>query len=122
MTVSEAIRLTDELFPNSLDRQHKLRWLSQADGLIRALTVDVRPGGPDTPFEPYSDAQPDRELVMPRPYCEAYLYWLAAKMDLVNGETALYNNRIAQFSALLDEFTAFVSRSACPAPVAVRLP
>jgi len=79
----DAIQQADELRPNDLPEERKAAWLCS----LEADFADVM--GVDTPENHYPE---DRTLLMPFPYDDAYVPYLAAMIDLANQDTALYAN------------------------------
>lgn len=117
MKLIEAIARIDKLKHNTYSREEKLRWLSTLDGLVKALILDTHAGTKATVFRPYNAATPDDTvLLVPAPYDELYLWWLAAQIDYYNGELAAYNNSIALFNTGYSVFADAYTRQNPPLP------
>ena len=115
MTVSQAIARIDRLKPNSYAYPDKLAWLSQLDGRVRKEIVDTHEGGGDVPFVPYSERSGgERELLIPAPYDETYLHYLAAQIDYVNGEYERFNNANSMFESTYAAFRNAYNREHLP--------
>ena len=105
MKLTEAITRIDKLKSNPYDRAEKVAWLSCLDGLAWLQTRKTH-GRRAKAFVPYNENTPDdTELLIPAPYEEVYLWWLAAQIDYHNGEFTRYNNAIALFNT---GFSAYV--------------
>lgn len=117
MKLFEAIARIDKLKHNNYSKEEKLRWLSTLDGLVKALILDTHAGCKATPFLPYNTATPDDTLLLvPAPYDELYLWWLAAQIDYYNGEMTAYNNSIALFNTGYSVFADAYHRQNPPLP------
>lgn len=115
MKLIEAISRIDKLKHNPYSKEEKLRWLSTLDGLVKTLILDTHAGNKATPFHPYNTATPDDTLLLvPEPYDELYLWWLAAQIDYHNGEMTAYNNSIALFNTGYSVFAEAYTRKYSP--------
>ena len=84
MTLDEALAVCDRAKPNQYSRSEKIRWLSDADGLVQREILDyVEPGT----FSGYDEETPgETVLLAPAPYeglYEAYesLGWTPEEID-----------------------------------------
>lgn len=103
MTAAQAISLVDDLKPNAVPQETKLRWLGVLDGLVWRNVAATHRGA--QPFEPCGpDSEPGKELLIPAPYDTLYRRWLEAQIDLTNGEFERYNASITVFQ---DEYRVF---------------
>lgn len=106
MKLTDAIGRIDKLKSNPYDRSEKLAWLSCLDGLVWQQTKVAHAEARAEDFEPYTEATADdTQLLIPAPYDEIYLWWLAAQIDYHNGEFTRYNNSISLFNT---GFAAYV--------------
>lgn len=105
MTIFDALRLTAEQKPNGQTEEMLIRWLSKLDGMVKRLVIDTHEGWEDVAFTGY-DQDTDREtvLLIPEPWDDAYLHWLAAQIDLANLEYDGYNANIAMYNAVYEAF------------------
>lgn len=72
----------------------------------------------DITFSGYGvDTPPDTALLVPAPYDELYLWWLAAQMDYHNGEFTRYNNSIQLFNTGYSVFAEVFTREHKPLSV-----
>lgn len=99
MKLIEAITRIDKLKHNPYSREEKLQWLSTLDTMVKTQLMDTHQGCEAAHFCGYSESTPaDTVLLVPAPYDELYLWWLAARIDYHNGELIHYNNSIALFN------------------------
>ena len=104
MTVAEAINEINTLKPNSYGDEEKTRWLSRLDAQIRREILDTHfpSDGESIPAEgPYAA---DTELLVPSPYDELYVHFLAAQIDFYNREYGAFNATNAMFEACCASF------------------
>lgn len=57
-------------------------------------------------FRPIVEGEEERELVVPIPYTDIYIYYLAAMIDFYNGDSGRYNDSMAMFNRAWDEYAA----------------
>ncbi|MFZ5975205.1 MAG: hypothetical protein ACOYU3_07335 [Bacillota bacterium] len=131
MTMQEAIDRIAALKPHQFTDTQLVQWLSDLDRkvwheLIRLLENTAiaeeydEDGNPITdmpepgPYEMVEGVTPDVTLIVPEPYSELYLHYLAAQIDYWNGEIGRYNNAMAQYNATYDSFAAAITRTHIP--------
>ena len=99
MTIIEAINQINHLKPNNYTQQEKIFWLSELDGAVKAEILDATEEGRGIAFSGYDDnSSLHTSLLIPPPYDEIYLFWLASRIDFWNSEYDLYNNSILMFN------------------------
>lgn len=81
MTLYEAIAQADALRPNTVGDEQKARWVEDLEAQF-AETQQIQPRPASFPD--------DKELLMPRPVDQVYVYWLAAKIDWAQLDTEQY--------------------------------
>lgn len=114
MTINNAVRLADELWPNAYPASVKVAWLSELDGRVFAELVSRHEGAPES-FAPYTDQQQDRELLIPYPFAqEVYVCFLRARIDRENGETDSYNRSAEHFNEAMQSFADYYNRTHLP--------
>lgn len=116
MTIIEAINEVDSLVPgNGVSETDKRRWLSRFDGNVKNSVIDLHEGGEDVLFEEYTDNTPgDTVLLVPSPYEDVYVFLLEAMIHYVNGETARYNNSMAQHLNVYEQYKKWYNRTYMP--------
>lgn len=110
MTVGEALALTDRRNPNLYSQEEKLRWLSEAEGMVFGALEAFH-----AVLGPYPGLQegdfPDKKLLLPTAYTGLYYLWLEGSMHYADQDYLLYNNAMARFNALWKEFFAWCCRT-----------
>lgn len=104
--IRDVIARVDVNKPNAFDTEQKLRWLAELDGKIAA---DVMLQSiPD--IQQYNYSYPDAmdwELLVRFPHDNIYDLWLAAQIDLANGETDKYMNSMEAYNASYNHFVCW---------------
>lgn len=103
MTVQEAINLVREYQPNQYDDASFLRWLSDLDGMVWHNIVKLRKDAPEAPGR-YTAQDMGAELLIAFPYEDVYVKYLCAQIDFHNAEWSRYNNEMAAYNAILQEY------------------
>lgn len=104
MNINKAISETDFLVHNTFERERKIEWLSVADGIIQKTIIDTHEGG-TSDFHGYDVNTPgETELIVPAPWDECYIHWLASKIHYANGEYTKYNNAVAMYDNMVQKF------------------
>ena len=115
MKLIEAITRTDKLKHNTYNKEEKLAWLSELDGMVKAQIIDTHEGGSLVSFSGYDAAtEDDTRLLVPAPYDNLYLHWLEAKIDYYNGEFSRYNNAIEMFNTCYQAYADAYHRAYAP--------
>ena len=119
MTLQGAIDKADEMKPNMMSRDLKVKALSELDGLIVReilLKHERMPWETDmSSFTGYdNDTDPDTELIAPWPYDDMYTYWLMARIDEQNLETDKYENDRTRFNNAYDMYHDYWRREHMP--------
>lgn len=109
MKLGEAIRRVDALVDNPYPDEEKRKWLSTLDGLIW-LNV-MGPHSESETFEQYGKNDAQRELLVPFPYDEIYIHWLATQIYLANKEIDLYNNAAEMYGRFYHDFAQYWNRT-----------
>lgn len=114
MTVSEAIARVDMIRPNGVPMAEKLRRLSELDGRIKLEIIDTHEGGEDISFTPYTEADNERELLIPAPYDDIYLHYLSMHIALSQGEGKAYNAAATLFNTALRDYKIYYNANNMP--------
>lgn len=105
MTAQDAISWVDGKKHNVYTKEDKLFWLSQVEAMAAQLLS--RCGREQEPAEP----APETVLSIPAPFDRLYLHWLEAQIDYANLEYLKYNNAMALFASLWQEYANQVRRN-----------
>ena len=112
MKIGEAIATLDELKANTYTRSNKIAWLSRLDRMVTEQVLRHYVGNEEFKFDGYSDdADPETELLMPEPFAEAYIRYMAAQIDLHNADYEAYNNVIELFNKMYQEYKNWYNRN-----------
>lgn len=132
MKVSEMIAKFDNLRPNHIEDGTKREWLSALETLqiIEVVTTHeipdwiaghetylkfVETNGRGTLFDDSSDG----ELLIPEPYAtDVYYWWLAAKTDLIEGNTDKYQNDMQLYNNAMLTYKDWYNRTYNPLQLA----
>lgn len=123
MTIAQAISLADNLEENRFPIEAKIKWLAILDGKVwkeviatHELPEDWIPLPYDYDFaEVYEDSDPnDTRLLVLEPYTDVYIWYLQAQIQLLNGDTARYNQSILMFNNAFQSFQDAWNREHLP--------
>lgn len=112
MTISAAIAACDRMRPNTFAYGEKEVWLRELEARIREEIVRTHEGA--EAFLAGRAQEGEDALLAPSPHESLYLFYLLARIDLMNGETARYNESAALFNAQYDAFSAAYNRAHRP--------
>ena len=117
MTIQEALDLTDEMKPNSMNRKTKIQFLSEIDQLIHSEILIKHMHTPQQAAKPVytEDTDPGTVLLAPDPYGkDVYLYWLTHKIDEKNQEDGRYNIDRTKFESAYQTLSDWWNRTYRP--------
>lgn len=128
MTIADVIATIAEMKPHAFPDSKIVKWLSDLDALIykevislhenTAITTAYDDDGvlitdmPDpTPYEMVApeteggdETVPDVTLIVPEPYSELYVLYVAAQMDFWYGDIVRHNNNMMAYNNAYDGF------------------
>lgn len=119
MTIAQCIQMVDTQKPNTVGDNVKVRWLSVLD---QRITKEIHAAFCDAPtFEGYDEyTAMDTELLVPAPYDEIYVHWLAAQIDFAQAEYNRYNVEIAIFDNDMLAYERHYRKTHTAAPITPR--
>ena len=93
MTLQEALDITDEMKPNLMSRDLKIKYITEIEQLIHDEILMVHEHTPEEEEKPnYTiETDPGTVLIVPDPYSMVYVSWLKTKIDMQNQEDERYN-------------------------------
>jgi len=112
MTVKQAIDSIDALKPNAFSTDQKTAWLNVCEG---KLQNEVLLWDPAEVVQYGYTADKSKEMLLDPPYDHLYVDYLAARIDLANGEYEKYANSQAFFSAGWQDFVRWFTAKYRPA-------
>ena len=105
--------IKDEEFTQVSD-QMRIRWLEELDFKVRNDIYMNYEDDEGADFEGYDYASPEignAELLIPKAHRDVYELWVAAKCDLITGDTQRYQNHMIAFNAAWDNFVNEYNRT-----------
>lgn len=107
MTIDDAIQQIQKLRPSDVDVVQIIAWLSKMDMRVFREVIEPRDGAEITEFTRYSGmTDRTRELLIPAPWDELYLYYLDAQLSYWLGEDEAYNIATARMQGMYEDFKA----------------
>ena len=116
MTLQEALDIADEMKPNMMRRDTKIKHLNDLEQMIfdeilmkheHAEEQEVRPDYND-------DSDPGTVLIVPDPYSKLYWMWLMARIDMQNQEDLRFNIDMTHFDTAYREMSDWWNRTYMP--------
>lgn len=115
MKINDVLGTLDSLKQNTYSQTEKIGWLNRVDHDVKIQIIDTHEGAENSTFQGYDEDTPlSTELLVPEPFAGLYLHFLAAQIDLNNGETALYNESISLYNTAWSAFERWYNRSHMP--------
>ena len=116
MTLQEALDICDEMKPNMMRRDLKVKYLTEIEQLIHDEIVmkHVHPLRMNVKPVYTEDSEMLTEMIVPDPYSMVYVYWLMTKIDIQNQEDGRYNVDRAQFENAYDTMSDWWTRNHMP--------
>ena len=107
MTIETCMQLVDEMLPNRVPVEVKLRFLGEAEGKVRVELLGEEPRdlpvfGADTPL--------DTELSAPYPFDQLYWQYLLAMVSHVCGDSTRYESAAILFNASYQSYGKWLKR------------
>lgn len=92
MTIAQAIAAASKLRESDIPEDMMVGWLSKLDGQIYVDVIQQHIGGTTIPMPDYGPGTDvETELLVPHPWDELYVYFLAMRIDMAQGEMELAN-------------------------------
>lgn len=110
MKLNECIRRVDAVKPNAFSDSDKTAWLSEIEGMVQTEIWHVQPDAEGFVTYVWPEQQSDTLLVAP-PHDKLYPLYLVAMIDFANGEYGSYQNSMAMFNAVWDEYAKWYMRN-----------
>lgn len=112
-TLQEVIARVDEIKPNAFSDEIKVSWLNALEGRI---VVDVfQLPRAEAIARHHTEEDLGQELLVKFPHDDIYEAWLAAKIDFANGEYEKYQNSMAMYNELYEDFVQLIAMRYNPA-------
>lgn len=115
MTIMDVLYRIDEMKPNVISQEEKIKWLSTLDGVIKSNIIDTHEGGENVVFNGYKeDVDLKTELLVSAPYDDIYLRWLEAQIDYASAEINKYNNSLTAYNDAFTLYQNYYNRTHMP--------
>ena len=112
MTLREIIDKVNAFKSHSVSTDILAGWLNELDATLKNELFDVYEPGVTPEIKPYKAWEDlDRELLVPYPYCELYVYYLLQQIYSFTDETTQYNNFSELYNTLLYNFKTYYIRN-----------
>ena len=106
ITASQVLTRVDGTVPNSFTAAEKMRWLSQAEGMVRREIY-----GQQGELPPLTETS---GLTVEVPYESLYERYVEAQIFYANGELDRYNNAAAAWNGAYLAVKDYVNRNGAP--------
>lgn len=115
MTLKDAIVKFDTEFFNTIPDEIKIDWLSTLDSVIHQQIILTHQNPTPAVFNGYNESTPeDTVLLVPEPFSDIYLRFLAMKKDLYLADLSRYNNDLVMYSTAFIEYKNFYNKNNTP--------
>ena len=114
MTINEVITQVDELKPNQISDDIKVRWISVLEGKIIDEIILTHELSEIVEFNGYTINDMDTELLVPDTYADVYIYYIEAMIDETNNESARYASSMQMFNTAWQDYANYYNRNNKP--------
>ena len=115
MTLNEAISKFDKEVKNNIPIDLKIEWISLLDSSIFHNIILTHENPSPSHFYGYSsDTDDNTVLLVPAPFSDIYLQFLAIKKDLYLSDISRYNNDVVIYSKTYRDFENYYNRNNMP--------
>ncbi len=104
MTFKQIIDYVDLVHPNAFDTGTKLRWLCEAEGIVKSEIFGARVS--DFPESISEEESPSA----PMPYARLYTYYLFAMMDFLTSDYDRYRISSEMFESAVTSYAKWYIR------------
>ena len=105
-TLKEMIERIDSTRLNAYDMAEKIRWIGFVNLIAHLQGYKLK----FEDYEPLSQDDMERELLIKPPYDVAYEYYVYGQMDLNNNEISNYNNDMILYNNAFYEYKKYMIR------------
>ena len=116
MTIQDALTAIGKNKPHSFENSALIGWLAELDGMVhKELILTHEHTHEQESFTPYTGTTSTTTvLLVPPPYDQIYLYWLASKIDYFNLEYDKYSNDQTLFNNSYLTYSDYYTRTHMP--------
>lgn len=115
MTINQAITRTRALKKTQFDDDALIGWLSDLDGMIYSELTKWHASDEENVMPRYDqDTDTETKLLVPEPYTDLYVTYLAAQIEFAQGDFTRYNNSMVMYNMRLQQFANTYNRNTLP--------
>lgn len=108
-TINKVIERVDAVKPNAYGEEDKTRWINQLDGMVQRIVMQK-----DEAVQYSYPDDMDKELLIPFPFEDTYVFYVMAQIDFLNREYDNYNNAMTMFNNAFEDFKKAYIRENMP--------
>lgn len=109
MTVNELVEKFKRLKPHQMSEEDILAWITNVDQTVVIETLQKRTTS-IVEMPVYTKAD-DTVLLIPSPFADAYIYYLAAMVDFWTLDMNGYNNSLYAYNTMLSNYKDYYNRN-----------
>lgn len=106
MKLREVLATVAQTRPHAYTDAEMIAMINTIEGRVYTDILQKAEGFEET-FEPFSEGQEERELVVPVPFTDLYTYYLASQIDWMNGDSGRYNDSMVLLQNAWDGYAAY---------------
>ena len=114
MQLKKVLELINEHKPNKYSDKDKIRWINEIEHTVMDEVLHRYEAYKHMEFVPYTEADMDKDVLVPDEYCDVYFFYVASKMDALRGESDRYNNATVLFNGMWDSYASWMMRHNAP--------
>ena len=113
MNLRELLVEVDQLRPNAFTDAEKIRMVNTVEGRIYKDILS-KYEGEEPVFIPFAEGQEERELVVPVPFTDVYVFYLISMVDFYNGDSNKYNDSMILYNDAWENYAAHYLQTHTP--------
>ena len=113
MNLRELLVEVDQLRPNAFADAEKIRMVNTVEGRIYKDILS-KYEGEEPVFVPFAEGQEERELVVPVPFTDVYVFYLISMVDFYNGDSNKYNDSMILYNDAWENYAAYYLQTHTP--------
>ena len=106
MKVREILARIMQIRPHAYTDEEMIGMLNTIEGRVYT-DIFQKAEGFDGEFIPFQEGEEERELAVPAPFDELYLFFLMSRVDFLNGDTGRYNDTMVLLQNAWNEYAAY---------------
>lgn len=110
MKLREAIEKVNRLKENEYGESQIAEWVTELENYMIDNVFNKAEGFDYEKKEYEYEESAEEELLVPDPYSELYVHYIASKIDYWNREMDSYNNSVAMYNAAYQNFANHMRR------------